>query len=249
VISNHIKNLKELTRDNPVQQVRIDSLAVLIDRRINFSLQCIRLRNEKNIEAVNKLMATRQGKLYTDGIRYVITAIQQEENNLLTQRQKENDKNIAAFNRSFFIFLSSIFILLLAILFSIRNNISIRRKAEKQSRESEEQIQTIFNAAPDAVIIINEAGKIVKWNPKSETIFGWTAEEVLDKPLSEIIIPHRYREAHQQGLEHFLKTGEGPVLGETIEIQALNKNMIAKKPAYRTALLRSRKNSFFIVYE
>src|SRR5688500_1901491 len=70
---------------------------------------------------------------------------------------------------------------------------------------------------------MDDVGRIVKCNPKVETLFGWMASEVLDKLLIETIIPHRYREAHQKGLKHFLETGEGPVLGSTIEIQALNK--------------------------
>lgn len=101
-----------------------------------------------------------------------------------------------------------------------------RKKAEQQSRESEEQAQTIFNAAPDAIIVINDEGRIIKWNSKSETLFGWMADEVMGLLLGEVIIPSRYREAHKAGLNHFLKTGEGPVLGKTIEIQALNKNNI-----------------------
>jgi PAS domain S-box-containing protein len=105
--------------------------------------------------------------------------------------------------------------------------ITERQKAEEQTRESEEQLQTIFNAAPDAIIVMDEEGAIVKWNPKAEVLFGWKAEEVTGKLLSETIIPHRYREAHQKGLKHFLKTKEGPVLGATIEIQAINKNNTA----------------------
>ncbi len=86
--------------------------------------------------------------------------------------------------------------------------------------------ETIFNAAPDAVIVIDDQGNIVQWNPKAETLFGWMADEVLGKQLSEIIIPPRFREAHQNGLNYFLETGEGPVLGKTIEIQALNNKNI-----------------------
>ncbi len=99
-----------------------------------------------------------------------------------------------------------------------------RQKAEKAQRQSEEQIQTIFSSAPDAVIVINEEGTIIKWNPKAETIFGWHSYEVVGKALQETIIPPRFREAHRAGLRHFLQTGEGPVLGKTIEIQAINKN-------------------------
>ncbi|HXL54654.1 MAG TPA: PAS domain-containing protein, partial [Chitinophagaceae bacterium] len=67
------------------------------------------------------------------------------------------------------------------------------RQSEKALYESEIQIQTIFNAAPDGVIMIDEEGKIVKWNPKAEILFGWKAEEITGIHLSETIIPNRYR--------------------------------------------------------
>ena len=98
------------------------------------------------------------------------------------------------------------------------------RLADNALRQSEEQIQNIFNAAPDAVIVIDEEGKIVKWNPKAETLLGWSEEEAIGKLLSETIIPDRYRESHAKGMQHFLKTGEGPVLGKTIEINAIKKD-------------------------
>jgi PAS domain S-box-containing protein len=90
--------------------------------------------------------------------------------------------------------------------------------------ESERQIQSIFDSAPDAIITIDQEGKITKWNPMAETLFGWNAREVTGKFLSDTIIPYRYREAHRKGLEGFLRTGEGPVLNKTIEIHGMKKN-------------------------
>ena len=98
-----------------------------------------------------------------------------------------------------------------------------RKIAEEQARDNEEQIKTIFDAAPDAIIVIDEQGTIIKWNPRAETLFGWTDGEVTGKRLSEVVIPPRYRDAHQKGLARFLHTGESTVLGKTIEIQALDK--------------------------
>jgi len=225
-IYNHVNKLRELTKDNTAQQIRIDFLSALIDRRIGFSLQCIQARNEKGLEAATELTASLRGKFYTDKIRKVTSEIQQDGKDFLIQRQKENDRNIVSFNRAFVVFLAAVFSLLLIILVAILNNIKARKIAEKQSAENEEQIQTIFSAAPDAVIVIDDEGRILKWNQKSETLFGWTADEVLGKSLRETIIPHRYREAHQNGMKRFLATGEGPVLGITIEIQAINKNNV-----------------------
>jgi PAS domain S-box-containing protein len=94
----------------------------------------------------------------------------------------------------------------------------------REIKESEEQVQTIIRNAPDAVIAMDEDGRVVKWNAKSEILFGWSEGEVIGRPLSEIIIPHRYRASHVEGLHRFIRTGEGPVLNKTIEIQALHKN-------------------------
>ena len=82
----------------------------------------------------------------------------------------------------------------------LETEIEQRKKAEDQYKNSEEQIQTLFNAAPDAVIVIDAEGHIIKWNPKATSLFGWAQEEVMHRPLSETIIPPRYREAHQKGM-------------------------------------------------
>ncbi len=102
--------------------------------------------------------------------------------------------------------------------------ISLFRKTITKRVDLLSHTEILLEAAPDAVIVIDDEGRIMKWNLKSETLFGWTANETAGKRLSETIIPLRYREAHENGLKHFLKTGEGPILGKTIEMQALNKN-------------------------
>jgi PAS domain S-box-containing protein len=98
------------------------------------------------------------------------------------------------------------------------------QKNISQLKEREEQIQTIFRNAPEAVIVIDEEGKITSWNPMAEAIFGWTPDEVIGKNLHETIIPQRFREAHLKGLKHFLKTGEGPILNKPLELHACKKD-------------------------
>ncbi len=93
----------------------------------------------------------------------------------------------------------------------------------KELQQNEEESKKIINNAPDAVILINEQSIITLWNPKAEEIFGWKAEEVLGLSLNDIIIPTQYRDAHKEGMKHFLNTGETNILNKTIEITALNK--------------------------
>jgi PAS domain S-box-containing protein len=91
-------------------------------------------------------------------------------------------------------------------------------------KDSEQQIQTIFKNAPDAVVVINSDDVITRWNPAASRIFGWEEEEVVGKFLHEILVPERYRDKHLAGLRYFLKTGNGPVLNSTIEMPARTKN-------------------------
>jgi len=102
-------------------------------------------------------------------------------------------------------------------------NITLRRVAEHKAEESEKRLNTLFENGPDAIIVINSRQEILQWNPKAEVIFGFSANEVIGKPLSELIVPPQYREAHIRGMQHFLKTGEGPVLNKTLELTAINK--------------------------
>jgi PAS domain S-box-containing protein len=89
--------------------------------------------------------------------------------------------------------------------------------------EKEDYLNQIINNAPDAVIVINEKNIITLWNPKTEEIFGWKAEEVLGLNLSDIIIPTQYRDGHREGMKRLLKTGEPRILNKTLELAALNK--------------------------
>jgi PAS domain S-box-containing protein len=94
---------------------------------------------------------------------------------------------------------------------------------QELTRLQEERLRQIIDSALDAVVSIDEQGRITDWNPQAERTFGWSRSEVLDKSLSETIIPPEFRRAHEQGLQHFLKTGVGPVLNRRIELPALDK--------------------------
>lgn len=97
------------------------------------------------------------------------------------------------------------------------------RKTE-ELKESNERTEQILASALDAVITMGMDGLIFSWNPQAETIFGWSAEEVIGRRMSEIIIPPFHREKHEQGLRHLAKSGESNILDRRLEMTALNKN-------------------------
>lgn len=90
--------------------------------------------------------------------------------------------------------------------------------------EREERERLIIDTAYDAFVSINTKGIIVEWNKRAEEIFGWTRDEALGMTMASLLIPLKYRKAHEKGMHHFLETGEGPVLNKRIRISALRRS-------------------------
>src|SRR5467141_788646 len=82
----------------------------------------------------------------------------------------------------------------------------------------------ILDTALDCVITMGADGRVLEFNPAAERVFGFSRQEAVGKELAELIIPSRMREQHRRGLAHYLKTGEGPLLGKRIEIAALRRD-------------------------
>ncbi len=97
------------------------------------------------------------------------------------------------------------------------------RAAEAALLQSQERNRAIVDTALDGLVTIDSTGVITDWNGQAAAIFGWPREEALGRRLSELIIPPRDRGAHEQGLRHFLASGESHVLNRRIEVLALHR--------------------------
>jgi PAS domain S-box-containing protein len=84
--------------------------------------------------------------------------------------------------------------------------------------------RAILESALDCIITMDASGRVREFNPAAERVFGFNRAEAVGKELAELIIPSRMRKQHRRGLAHYLKTGEGPLLGKRIEIAALRRD-------------------------
>ena len=100
-------------------------------------------------------------------------------------------------------------------------DITTRKEAEHSLRESEARKGSILNSALDAIITINDRGRITEFNPAAEKIFGRARAEVMGNELAEVIVPPSLREKHRRGLERFLAGGQATMLGKRVEIMAM----------------------------
>lgn len=106
----------------------------------------------------------------------------------------------------------------------IATDITERKRTEAALKKSETRIRAVLETALDAIVGMDEHGRITDWNPRAEVIFGWTRDEVVGRSLSDTIIPLQFREAHARAFQRFLAAGAGPVMNRRIEVIALRRD-------------------------
>jgi two-component system sensor histidine kinase/response regulator len=83
------------------------------------------------------------------------------------------------------------------------------------------ELAAVRDTALDCVIGMDQDGRITDFNPAAERTFGHGRADVVGKSLAELIVPPAARKDHVKGLQTYLQTGHGPVLGRRIEVTAL----------------------------
>jgi PAS domain S-box-containing protein len=86
---------------------------------------------------------------------------------------------------------------------------------------SEARQRTVLEAALDAVISMDQHGRMTYVNSAFQRTFGYRAEEVIGRDLAETIVPPSLREAHRRGLSRYLESGQSTILGLRIEVSAM----------------------------
>lgn len=99
-----------------------------------------------------------------------------------------------------------------------------KSSVEKKLKESEERLSAITSNTNDAIILLDPHGRITFWNPAAERIFGFLAEEIIGKDMCAYILPEEYRSQHLAAFNAFLTSGNGRMIGKTVEYSGLRKN-------------------------
>lgn len=85
----------------------------------------------------------------------------------------------------------------------------------RDSREAatrQAHLQSILETVPEAMIVIDAAGKMQSFSSAAIRLFGWTPEEAIGRNVS-ILMPEPYRSEHDHYLERYIDTGERRIIG------------------------------------
>ncbi len=98
------------------------------------------------------------------------------------------------------------------------------RESKDARTHGEASLQAILDTALDAIISMDQDGRIAEFNAAAERMFGYGRAEALGRALADLIIPPDLRDRHRAGLARYLATGDGPLIGQRIEVGAMRKD-------------------------
>ncbi|WP_150135275.1 SpoIIE family protein phosphatase [Streptomyces hyaluromycini] len=88
---------------------------------------------------------------------------------------------------------------------------------------AEDRFRGLLEAAPDAMVIVDDTGTIKLVNAQTETLFGYHRDELLDRPV-EILIPGRFRDQHATHRDDYATTRQVRPMGAGLELHGLRKD-------------------------
>ena len=103
------------------------------------------------------------------------------------------------------------------------NDITKRKHAEAQLRDSEVRLRSIVSTAVGAIVVINERGIVEEFNPAAERMFGYGAYEVVGQNV-KMLMPAATAHEHDKYLSRFVETGVNRIIGIGREEIAVRKN-------------------------
>jgi PAS domain S-box-containing protein len=180
-------NIRDLTVDNSVQQFRIRNLMNLADRRIQYAETVISLRRTKGADAAADFLREGGGQQVMDQLQEGIRNMQDEELRLLVIREADAQSR----SRQFKTVLT--FGTVLGLLVAVAAGWSAQRKnfesesAEEVHKASGAKYRGLLEAAPDAMVVVNQAGEIVLLNLQAKKQFGYQRDELVGQKVKNII--------------------------------------------------------------
>ena len=119
----------------------------------------------------------------------------------------------------------------------IVTDITAQKRAEAAVVQSRAMLEQLFEAMPDALLTVDEDGRIMRVNAQAEAMFGYRRDELTGQAV-EILVPERFRSRHpslrrkhqagpsmrllDSGLELYARRKDGSELPVTISLSPLD---------------------------
>lgn len=217
-----LDELRRLAAGDPPLQQRLDQLAQQVDARTQRLDQVLATYAARPSEA-RELLIAGFGRGEMVALGRDVSALASEQQAMLRANAEAAGEERS---RVFAIFAVAVVVLsgvLLVILRMILRGIDERQRAHAALAASQARLDAIVDTALDAIIVIDDRGRIERFNSSAERMFGYAASEAVGRNVS-MLMPSPDREAHDGHLERYRATGERRIVGIGREVTAQRKD-------------------------
>jgi PAS domain S-box-containing protein len=102
---------------------------------------------------------------------------------------------------------------------AVVRDVTRHKKAEEALRRSEARLRSLFEFSPDAILVIDEKGKITEANVQVDSFFGYSRAELIGKTV-ELLIPEKFRQEHPEHRKEYSAQPRVRAMGAGLELYA-----------------------------
>jgi PAS domain S-box-containing protein len=215
-VAGWTEEVGRLTEDNPEQQHRLETLKALIAHRLALLNNRITLRQEKGLDAAAAVVARGEGKEVMDQVWKTIGAIKATEEGLLVTRQRAAQDS--ARNSLILILTGSILasVVGLAAVMLIHRDLKKRAQAEKDLKESRNELESMLDNFPAIIFLKDLEGRYLFVNRNFEQVAGRSRDQIKGKTAFDLS-PKELAEIAQGHQQTILASQSALEIEETVK--------------------------------
>ena len=107
---------------------------------------------------------------------------------------------------------------------ALEHEVRTRQEAETEARNANARDDAILEVALDCVVLVDEAGRIVQFNPAAEATFGYSSSEAVGRNVADVMVPAGKRDAYRAAFNHYFAAGDATTMNRRVELTGVRKN-------------------------